>query len=556
MQQKDSTFNEADGNARPYCVSLDWLSVSCRDQGFLFLDREEQPSGYKLVKMDHGSKCFAYLADIYDPHGQHIGELQAIPYNKAMDSRSVIVKADNELLYQADGVEQFFACITALALYYRGINRLDLACDQNEFYGGLLPTNLIRRYLDREYLKIGCNHLLLWMDLGYHGVVNSNGLTAWSKMPLVDEKARHAEEDAIREKNEELAKVGLPLLDPSPAHAIDVRERDHVYTSVTWGTRGNGVQVQLYNKTKELQEKKLKHYIVDAWKNAGLDVSRDVYRVEIRIKGRGKGVVNQISGKEFEINLIDCFLQEQIEDFFFAFAERHFKFYKDDGHVKKRQNVEVELWHRRPPILKPKLTQTAKNPSRFTLVLANSVFKEEVAMSQLIKREEEMLHAEMVRRKQANPSAFDADKEYAAIDLRMRGSKKVLSALTAVGDYFRDCYLLKNWLQNQDFEEKYRNNDVLMPLPPAERCSRAFKGSAYAMELYQRIRERCGRAIFSSEAERRRDERRILDAQEEKRYLDSVVNSFRTITYCEYVPKDEYPFPPPSDDLKVDWDEF
>ena len=254
-QNKTIKFNEADKNARPYCVSLDWLSVSCRDQGFIFYDREEQASGYKLVKLEHGSKCFAYLANLYDPDGQLIGELHAMPYNKAMDRRAVIVKADNALLYQRDGVEQLFAAISSLALYYKGINRIDLACDQNEFYGGLLPVNLMKQYFDdsRPVLKLGCNHGISYFDLNYYGTASSNSLSAWSKMPIPDAKKRAAQQEAIHQQNEELAKVGLPLLDESPAHAVEPSERlCEQYQSVTWGTRGNGVQVQLYNKTKEL----------------------------------------------------------------------------------------------------------------------------------------------------------------------------------------------------------------------------------------------------------------------------------------------------------------
>ena len=87
------------GNFRPFCVSLDWLSVSCIDQGYIFYDREEQPSGYKLVAQNHGSTIYRSLFDIYDPSGVLVGELHAHPYNKSIDQRSVIVKADNALLY-------------------------------------------------------------------------------------------------------------------------------------------------------------------------------------------------------------------------------------------------------------------------------------------------------------------------------------------------------------------------------------------------------------------------------------------------------------------------
>lgn len=538
MNKKNPTpkFNEQDGNARPYCISLDWLSVSCRDQGYIFYDREEQPSGYKLVKLDHGSKCFAYLATIYDPEGQLIGELHAKPYNKAMDERCVIVKADNALLYQQDGVEQLFACITALALYYKGINRIDLACDQNEFYGGLLPMHLMEDYFskDRKILKLGCNHGFNHFDLNYYATTSKNGLICWSKMPIPSEKKRQAVAQEIAARNEELAKVGLPLLDASQAKAIEPTQREsEMYQSVTWGTRGNGVQVQLYNKTKELQEQKLKHYIVDAWKAAGLDVSRNVYRVEIRIHGRGKGVLNLETGKEFEINLVDCLLQEQIEQFFFTYAERHFKFFRNRGLVKLRQNEPITLWHRRDPILKPKLSKTVRNPSRFTLVLLNAIKKEEAIMSAVIQSEQER------------------EKRGEIVEVP-QGDKNTLNALTKVANYLEDSFLLSEWSKGKDWEQKYRDGHLLKPISLEGHVSQAWKGSRYGAELYAKIRAKCGRIVAQSKAEREADIRKWEEERREKAYWENVMTAVRTTIYCDYVQTTE---PIEEDDSNfIDWD--
>lgn len=534
--QTPKTFNEQDGNARPYCVSLDWLSVSCRDQGFIFYDREKQPSGYKLVKLNHGSKCFAYLAEIYDPEGQIIGELHAKPYNKAMDERCVIVKADNALLYQRDGIEQLFACTTALALYYKGINRIDLACDQNEFYGGLLPMHLMEKYFskDREVLKLGCNHGINYFNLNYYSTTSKNGLICWSKMPIPSEKKRKAVVDEIAKQNEELAKVGLPLLDANQAKAIEPTEREsEMYQSVTWGTRGNGVQVQLYNKTKELQEKKLKHYIVDAWKAAGLDVSRNVYRVEIRIHGRGKGVLNLETGKEFEINLIDCMLQEQIEQFFFAYAERHFKFFRNKGLVKLRQNDPITLWNRREPILKPKLSKTTRNPSRFTLVLLNAIKKEEIVMKAVVQSEQDRVNRGEI------------------IDVP-QGDVKTLKALSSVANYLEDAFLLKEWSKSKEWEERYRNGTLLKPIDLEGHVSQAWKGTRYGAELLSRIRAKCGRVLVQSKAEREKDLRKWEEQRHEKAYWESVMTAARTTIYCDYVQTSE---PIEDEDSNfIDWD--
>jgi len=555
--QDHSPSDIHNGNARPYCVSVDWLSLSCRDSGFVFWDKEAQPSGYKIVHLSHGSKVFKDLFEVYDPDGQLIGELHSHPWSSAMNERSCIFKSDNALLYQPDAVEQIFACLTALALEYRGINRLDLCCDQSEFYGGLLPQNLLDKYFHRKLLKLGTNHGINFFDLGYYGTTGNIGgrLHAWSKMPIPDPKRREAEQAALMERNEALRAVGLKELDPSPARHIDELPAI-VHNSVTWGTRGNGVQVQLYNKTKELQEKKLKHYIVDAWRACGLDLQRDVYRVEIRIHGRGKGVINPQTGEEFQINLTDVIMQQQVEELFFAFAERHFKFFRADGKVKLRQNRPVQLWQRRDPVLKPKQTKPHKDPTRFVLVLANAVSRELVACEKQDKRARE-----------AGLPSPTAD---------------YIKPLQKVQGYFRDAYNIAQWMQDQDLEHKFTDGETVVRKPVSYRTSRAWTMGRIAEEVQSKVRawmkkyrpDRL-REFREREAEhmtyarqqeyfaqcRRLDERlaaSVVDPQEvfalrDTGYVRAVESSLASIVYPEYINKDLLSFDPPSYS-EIDWD--
>lgn len=418
-------FNADDKNTRPYVVSLDWLSVSCHTTD-MFMEVEDQPSGYKLVRMDHGSTIFEKLADVFDPDGVHIGELSWKPYSNALDGRLAIMKADNALLYSQGGFEQFWAAVGLLQLRYIGIHRVDLACDQNEFYGGLLPASLISHYFKAEWLKLGTNEGFSHFDMRYYGCRSGEGLKAWSKIPLSSDRARKDRLSALQERNKELRNLGLPLLDESEAHVIDTITPEP-HNSVTWGTRNSDVQVQLYNKTKELSEVKMKRWIVDAWKQGGIDVSRDVFRVEIRIHGRGKGLKNPETGELFNLNLVDLVLQEQIEELFFAFAEKYFAFFRDEGKVKKRQNSRVKLWNRRPPVLKPKLSPKAKNPTRFTLQLLNAIERERSSI-----------------------------KDVPELETTYR-------AISKVSEYFQTAYDLKRWVEDQSLSEKMQRGECLMP---------------------------------------------------------------------------------------------
>ena len=537
----ENPFNTSDKAARQYCISVDWLSVSCRDMGFVFWDQETQPSGYRLVRMGHGSKIFAELYDVYDPDGVHVAELHAKPYNKGMDEHSIILKADNALLYQSDGIEQFFACVNALALYYKGINRLDICCDQNEFYNGYQPTSLINQYLDTScpIIKLGINHGFTHFDKGIYGTATGNGLTLWSKMPLVRKEQREKRAAEIATKNEELKKAGLPLIDTTEAHAIETPPGS-LTDSVTWGNRGCAVQTQIYNKTRELQEKVLKHYIVDAWKAAGLDVSRDIYRVEMRIMGKGKSLINLETGKQFELHLIDLLSQKAIDELFFAYAEKYFKFYRNDGHIKIRQCQPIKLWHRRPPILKPKQRKSIKNPTRFTLILANSINKEAIALKQQAQRE-----------KDADTKTPDGKSMYVETE---RLAKKI----TAVADYFRDAYNIGAWLEYHQLEEKMEQGSYMRQIEPEVRTTTAWTLSKVAQELLGRIKERSQK---TKEAMAIAYKNYLLQQQgkeeipyEFNRYKKCLETSFHTLTFVEFA-HDANPQPPQEDiePIPIDW---
>lgn len=490
--------NPQDKNNRPFCISLDWLSLSCHITGFLFTDREEQPSGYHLVHMEYGSKIFRHIAEIYDPDGELIGQLQWEPYSSALNPRLAIFKCDNALLYREGGIEQFFCAVVALHLEYRGINRLDIACDQNEFYGGLTPQNLIIRYFNHKYLKLGINHGFSHFDLNYYGVRGKHGLQAWSAIPLTSKEAREKYVKHVEERNREIAGTGVqPLKCEMPRRVESIK--DEITNSVTWGTRGAGVQVQFYNKTKELQEVHMKRYIVEAWKAAGLDVSRDVYRVEMRIHAQGKGVVNLETGKPFELHMQDIMFQEQIEELFFAYAGRHFQFYISDGHVRKDQNKPLKLWNVRPPIIKPKLIKAHRNPSRFTLQIVNAVLREKA---------------------QAEKS----------------GMTEAARMLEQVSKYLQNAYDLEAWVEYNNVVNNVNRKD-LEPMPPEARAVQAWGATEIAGKVIERV------------TKWRKKNREHVEATEitaEERHFDSVIDM---LSYTEYL----Y-IPPLPNDVKVDWD--
>lgn len=333
--------NHTDKALRPYCVSIDWLQVFCHTTSY-FNAEGTSPWGYSLLKKDYGSKFWKNIYDVYAPDGALIGQLATTPHRKDINQASCMFKVENYLLYEADALDRVYAAIDGLGLKYKGISRIDLAYDCNELYNGLSVENLIQRYLyekdGKRYLKCGQNRPLVFFDLCYHASEASDGVRMYSNKPARNKREAKAIADDYEQRAADCAAVGMPAPDkqvPVPLKSAAAP----VVGSITWGVRSQSVQVQIYDKSREMREVKMKHHIVNAWKNAGLDITRPVYRLEIRITNRGKMLQNVQTGKYYNLSALDILTQQQVEQMYNDYAEKYLKFYIQDEHV-KLQNMQ------------------------------------------------------------------------------------------------------------------------------------------------------------------------------------------------------------------------
>ena len=312
----------ADKNLRNYVISCDWLQLYLHKTSD-FNPETENLFGYHFQDVGHGSKVFKKIYNVIDPNGELIGNISLDPFSSKIPAGSVIFKAENCILYHPDYIERIFHFIASVGLRYRGITRLDIAYDSNELYGGLKHETLIKKYRNNEYLKIGANEYFMHCKAGYHLAVDKKGKKSLtSNAPSKKAKS----EESSSEKEEPLQNLG-----------------EHKVNSITWGSRSSDVQVQLYDKSKELKEVKMKHYIVDRWIDAGLDTSRPVYRIEIRIVNEGKSIKNLKTGEHFTLSMNDLVTQELLEQLFHDYAKKVFRFYhrKDISKIQRMKEVKI-----------------------------------------------------------------------------------------------------------------------------------------------------------------------------------------------------------------------
>lgn len=364
---KNISYNPADKRRRPYLVSCDWLSVSVRLTPLADYTQERMPSGYLVRQKGYGTKQWQHIAEVYEADETPVGTLAWLPRRAGISPLAGIFKVDNQVLYEQGAWDRICAALIALGLKFVGISRLDLACDFNEFFNGLQAQTLINGYLSGDYVKVGLNKAYAFIEPGTHTTTKSDDeFSVYDRIPNYEgTKQRERDEKFIAERNAEIADSGLPLLDFKQAVKLRKPKPAEVQ-SLTFGKASNPVQVILYNKSKELREVKMKRYIVECWKRAGLDLSRSVWRVEMRLRSEATNLENLCNGEIQSLSLVDVVSQQQFEAIFAAYAEKYFKWYRFDGHDKIQNSPRQQVFSfDSEPVFRPKRRKVKKDASKY-----------------------------------------------------------------------------------------------------------------------------------------------------------------------------------------------
>lgn len=198
-------------------------------------------------------------------------------------SHKCLAKVANSLLYTSNWATIFTDCLRALGWRWVGVNRLDLCCDFNYFANGRLPALFVADYLHKptknrpSFLRRGSNK---WRAVGERTI---------------------------------------------SANMID---------TLSWGKRDSPVQVNLYNKTKELLEVHSKPWIVAKWNENGLlhgkddsDTMHYVWRVEFSINPTALAFRAKDKSQVFDVSLDSVSTQSHLQELFETLLPRYFQFY-------------------------------------------------------------------------------------------------------------------------------------------------------------------------------------------------------------------------------------
>lgn len=271
-----------------YGVSIDWLSFYVRFGNGVFMpvaqpdeyNQELWSWGYR--KEQHGTKQFKDLWHVcFD--GEPFADVQSTPHSSIIGANTGIVKFENRLLYSCNLWNLVNCFLEQHNIEVLSISRVDICADFNQF----LDYDC-RQFVD-DFLNSKIRHKGRGIGAAYF--------------------------------NHYSQKVGT------------FSQSIVKYTGLSFGSRESGVRVYLYNKTFELNSVKNKPYIRDFWKNAGLDTSKDVWRLEVSITSSGRKFKDKSSGEEKEIERLDLSNAPELVKLYHTFEKKYFAF------VRNRPNI-------------------------------------------------------------------------------------------------------------------------------------------------------------------------------------------------------------------------
>lgn len=238
-----------------------------------------------LDVLDYGTRFYSVMINVY--YGRELfGILLSYPRAKNMRANSFQMKIYNRWLYRPDVWQMLAYVCGTLGLVPQRISRLDLAADFNKFACGLHPIEFIRQFMSGELKKKGRSE----------GRVNF-------LQEYVTSKAAGVSRDTLH------------------------------FNALTIGKRSSDACCYLYNKTLEMKEGQMKPWIVQAWKDAGLNID-EVWRLEISLTTKALRCLDKDTGDYVEFgvaNLTDPDSSFTTLKLFHIYLQSLFFFFRPSG---------------------------------------------------------------------------------------------------------------------------------------------------------------------------------------------------------------------------------
>lgn len=273
--------------AAKYCIAVDWLEVCCygRDLEPSFFSWEGKQ--FSVEQEDRETPLFKSFFEV-KRNGLVWAQIRQNPKSGVMKKGLTIIKLSNRVLYHEKYVPFLMHMIQALGLYYKGLTRLDIAYDCNEFYCGRKPSRFVHQFVTKRVDEKGGMYVPRMKEFDFHlkKDIHTNGMINYLAI----------------------------------------------------GAKGSKKRGYIYDKTLELQEVKDKPWIREMWEKNGLisDKKNHVWRSEISIKAQGSDLLNLETGQLFALHPNYLATYENIKKIFHFYAAKVFDFRYNNGEKNRR----------------------------------------------------------------------------------------------------------------------------------------------------------------------------------------------------------------------------
>lgn len=278
-----------------YCIAVDWLEVCCygRDLEPSFFSWEGKH--FSVEQEDRETPLFKSFFEV-KRNGLVWAQIRQNPKSGVMKKGLTIIKLSNRVLYHEKYVPFLMHMIQVLGLYYKGLTRLDIAYDCNEFYCGRKPSRFVHQFVTKRVDEKGGMYVPKMKEYDFHlkKDIHTNGMINYLAI----------------------------------------------------GAKSSKKRGYIYDKTLELEEVKDKPWIREMWEKNGLisDKKTHVWRSEISIKAQGSDLLNLETGQLFALHPNYLATYENIKKIFHFYAAKVFDFRYNSGEKNRRDFARVCLF--------------------------------------------------------------------------------------------------------------------------------------------------------------------------------------------------------------------
>lgn len=270
-------------------LNIDWLEVYCVEPLDTPLTADYfKEQGNDVEERKYGTPIYQEMFTIKRDGRPYI-EVRRNPYSKMSQGGIMLdnachIRLANETCYDENPIEQLRLFLMAYNYRYMSISRIDICLDFNSFDNGWSVDRFINSYMKSHISKVNQTN------------VSCHGSDSWGCRS---------------------------------------------FNSLKWGSPSSPISTKLYNKTLEMKQGEDKSYIREWWttsdaepseicnndKQCGLDLSKDVWRIEFSIKSQAQArQKNGNTQEKFSLHLFDYDTKEKLWMRFMELYSQYFDF--------------------------------------------------------------------------------------------------------------------------------------------------------------------------------------------------------------------------------------